>query len=99
MITIPKQLQQEGIRFVKLKPKEKVPFERDWQKKGCPHDDISLVEHLKTNGNYGVIGGGEKKLLIVDFDNQNVQEEAMKSLPKTLVVQTGSGMKHLYFLS
>jgi hypothetical protein len=45
------------------------------------------------------MGGGNGKLLIVDFDNDTVQEEITKKLPATFTVKTGSGMQHKYFFS
>ena len=92
---IPKQLQKEGINFVLLEKEGKKPFQRDWQKKTIEFDSQELISH---NGNYGVRGGGDLKLVIVDFDNEQVQEEVIKKLPKTFTVKTGSGLLHKYFI-
>jgi len=96
---IPSKLRIEGIRFVLIEPKGKKPFQKDWTNKNISWDNEELNNHLQKGGNYGVMGGGEKKLLIVDFDNEKVQEEVIKKLPKTFTVKTGSGLLHKYFLS
>jgi len=98
MDKIPIQLQNKDFNFVLLKPKEKIPFQKDWQKKEIKFDNLELISHLKDKGNYGVIGGGEKNLVIVDFDNKEIQEEVIQKLPKTFTVQTGSGLLHKYFI-
>ncbi len=84
---IPKQLQDKTINFVLLKEKEKIPFQTNWQKKKIMYSDVELVEHLNSGGNYGVIGGGEKNLIIVDFDSEEVQNKIIDKLPKTFTVK------------
>lgn len=96
---IPNRLQQRGIKFVLLEKSGKKPFQMEWQNKIIEYDNPELIEHLKKGGNYGVMGGGEKMLLIIDFDNEKVQEEVCKKLPKTLTIKTGSGKLHKYFSS
>ena len=109
MIEIPKQLQKSEFNFCLVnkwdakdkygKSIGKAPFESEWQKKGYKFNDPKLLQHIKAGGNYGVIGGGEKNLIIVDFDNAKIQEELIKILPKTFTVKTGSGLLHKYFFS
>ena len=72
---IPKQLCKPETNLVLLKPKDKVPFQKDWQKKDIRYDDAELLEHINTGGNYGVRGGGKTHLIIVDFDSADLQEE------------------------
>ena len=96
---IPQQLQHKGINFVLLEKSGKKPFEIGWQKKKIEFNDPKLMQHLVENGNYGVRGGGEKKLLIVDFDDEKIQEECLNKLPDTLKIKTGSGLLHLYYFS
>lgn len=96
---IPKQLKEKGIKFVLLEKGGKKPFQKEWQNKIIEYDDVELLHHLENGGNYGVMGDGEKKLLIIDFDNLKVQEEVCKKLPKTFTVKTGSGKLHKYFTS
>ena len=62
-------------------------------------NNLKLIQHLNNGGNYGVRGGGVKNLIIVDFDNENVQIEALKKLPETFTTKTGSGLLHKYFFS
>jgi len=99
MIQIPDKLKQRGIYFVLLESGGKKPLQNGWQKKKIEFDNQELLNHLETNGNYGVLGGGEKNLLIVDFDNQKVQEEVINKIPETFTVKTGRGMLHKYFTS
>ncbi|MFW6130139.1 MAG: phage/plasmid primase, P4 family [Atribacterota bacterium] len=98
-ISIPKQLQKEEIRFVLVEKGGKKPFQSNWQNKHIKYNDSELIQHLKNNGNYGVIGGGKKNLIIVDFDDEEIQKIILPKLPRTFTVKTGSGMKHLYFFS
>lgn len=96
---IPPQLQNNEIKFVLIRRGEKRPFQKSWQDKTIHFDDDELIKHLDKGGNYGVMGGGDRKLIIVDFDNDKVQDELKDKLPKTFTVKTGSGMSHLYFNS
>ena len=96
---IPQKLQLDGINFVLVERGTKKPFQMGWQNKKIRFDSQELLEHLSKGGSYGVMGGGEKKLLIVDFDNEKVQEELVTKLPETFTVKTGSGMIHKYFFS
>ena len=83
MIDITNKLKIKGINFVLLESKGKRPFEVGWQKKEMPFNNPKLIEHLKNNGNYGVRGGGQKNLIIIDFDDEKIQEDAIKKLPET----------------
>lgn len=96
---IPSKLQQEGIKFVLIEKGGKRPFQQEWQKKiiGCYNPE--LLKHIEQGGNYGVMGGGEKKLIIVDFDNARLQEELSPILPKTFTVKSGRGLLHKYYFS
>lgn len=93
---IPKRLQDPAINFVLLEKSGKKPFQQGWQKKEIKFDDEELTKH---EGNYGVMGGGEKNLIIVDFDAEKIQEEVLPKLPATFTVKTGSGLLHKYFWS
>jgi putative DNA primase/helicase len=96
---IPQQLKQKGIKFVLLEKGGKKPFQKEWQNKSIYFDDIELKQHIDLGGNYGVMGGGEKKLVIIDFDNERIQEEICNKLPITFTIKTGSGKLHKYFFS
>jgi P4 family phage/plasmid primase-like protien len=96
---IPQQLKQRGIKFVLLEKGGKKPFQKEWQNKNIEYDDAELLEHLNNGGNYGVGGGGGKNLIIIDFDNENVQNQITPKLPRTFTVKTGTGKLHKYFFS
>lgn len=96
---IPTQLQQKGIKFVLLEKSGKRPFQKEWQNKIIEYDNDELVFHINNGGNYGVMGGGEKGLVIIDFDNEDVQNKVCSKLPNTFTVKTGSGKLHKYFFS
>lgn len=96
---IPTRLKQEGIRFVLLERSGKKPIQKEWTNKNILFDNPELIEHIKNGGNYGVMGGGSKQLIILDFDNEKVQEEVCKKLPQTFTTKTGSGKFHKYFFS
>ena len=98
-IQIPERLKQKGMRFVLIEKSGKKPFQQKWQTKNIKYCDEELLNHLKNGGNYGVMGGGEKNLLIVDFDSVVTQRELDGKLPDTFTVKTGSGMLHKYFFS
>lgn len=96
---IPERLRQKGIRFVLLEKSGKKPFQQAWQNKIIEYDDVELENHIGLGGNYGVMGGGDKKLILVDFDNEKIERELVPKLPETFTVKTGSGRLHLYFFS
>ena len=98
-IMIPKQLQQNELNFVLIEKGGKKPFQPAWQKKEIKYDDEELQTHLNSNGNYGVLGGGQNNLIIIDFDNKELQDKLISILPKTLTIKTGSGLFHLYYFS
>lgn len=85
----------KNLKFCRIKKGTKKPFEKDWTNKPYSYDEISEFK----DENYGVLGGGEKKLVIVDFDDPKIQEEIIKKLPKTFTVKTGSGLLHKYYYS
>jgi len=97
MINIPTRLQEQGIRFVLVEKKGKKPFQLGWQKKNISYNDPELLNHIAKDGNYGIIGGNG--LILLDFDNKEIQEKALPLLPETFTVKTGSGMLHLYYKS
>lgn len=99
MINIPDKLKKEGVNFVLLEKGGKKPFQMGWQKKEIPYNDQDLIKHIEDGGNYGIMGGGNAGLILVDFDNKEVQDELLDKLPKTFTVKTGSGLLHLYYFS
>jgi len=99
VIQIPKRLQRKGINFVLVEKNGKKPFQKDWQNKIIEFDNGELLAHISENGNYGVRGGGVLNLVIIDFDNEQVQEKVIPNLPRTFTVKTGTGKFHKYFFS
>ena len=99
MIEIPKQLQKEEFRFVKLLKKEKKPFEDKWQsKKNYKYNDKELLDWISQDGNYGCIGG-YGNLRIIDCDKNEFTQEILKYIPNTLTILTGNKGTHFYILS
>lgn len=98
-IKLPDKLQQEYINFVLLDKNSKKPFEKEWPTKNIKYNSPELLTHIANGGNYGIIGGGEKNLIILDFDDKTIQEEIIKKLPNTFTIKTGSGLLHKYFFS
>jgi len=92
---LPHQLQNDLFRFVKLK--EKIPFENSWQTNGYKFNEPTLLQHLESQQNIGVIGG-YGKLRIQDIDDKKLADELIKKF-NTFTVRTGSGGCHFYFIS
>lgn len=90
----PKQLQSPDFRFVLIKPKDKAPYEMQWQRiRNYPFNHKRLALH---NGNLGIVAGFGN-LLILDIDDLNLIDEFDKKA-KTFSVKTGSGGRHYYYL-
>ena len=90
---IPNQLQKEEYRFILLNGK--IPFEKDWQNtNNYSYDCKKLLNH---KGNYGVLCG-KGFLLVIDFDDKDIQDKLIEKLPKGLAIKTGSGLIHKYFI-
>jgi len=92
-------LQNENINFVLLERSGKKPFQSGWQNKKISFKDAELISHLNNGGNYGVRGGGKDNLIIIDFDNEDLQKELINCLPETFTIKTGSGLLHKYYYS
>lgn len=96
-MNIPNQLRNENFRFCKVLRGEKRPFEGNWVDNNYTWNDQRLTQHISEGGNYGVIGGNGK-LLIIDFDNKEAMEKALTLLPTTFSVRTaGKGLLHMYY--
>lgn len=96
---IPTQLQDSAINFCLVNPRSKHPVENGWSIKDTKFNDSKLIDWLNQGGNYGIRGGGEKHLLIIDSKKQELQDKLEKGLPETFTVKTGSGKHHLYYFS
>src|SRR3990167_5840644 len=101
MATIPKTLENENFRFIKLRTKEKIPLEQGWTtNKNYRYDSPELQLHLKHGGNYGVCGGFGN-LVIIDCDIPEVSQAVEALLPETFTVKSGRTKnpgKHFYYL-
>lgn len=91
---IPQALQKDGFGFVKLKPKSKIPFEKDWQNK--PYSYVEIQTWVDAGNNYGV-QGGYGGLIIIDADTPEIDAIAKDKLPATLTVKTPRNGHHYYF--
>ena len=91
---IPHELQKDGFGFVKLKPKTKIPFEKDWQNK--PYSYTEIQAWFDAGNNYGV-QGGYGGLIIIDADTPEIDVIAKDKFPATLTVKTPRNGHHYYF--
>lgn len=98
-MSIPSRLRDLEFNFVLLGKKSKKPFENGWQKKEIKWNDKALTDWITQGGNYGIIGGGNANLVLVDFDDKDVEIEVVPKLPKTFTTKSGSGGLHKYFKS
>lgn len=90
---IPSQLHKQ--QFVLCQGKR--PIEKEWQKKGHTIQSKELQKHIYEGGNYGVLCG-VNKLIVVDFDDQHTQEKVLPVLPDTFTVKSGGkGLIHAYY--
>lgn len=95
---IPEQLKRDDFRFIKIRPKDKKPYEKGWQKNAnYKYDDKIIIDHINNKGNYGV-ATGFGNLIVIDFDNEEYQDKLLKHLPATFTVQSGGGLCHAYYI-
>lgn len=92
-IEIPPQLHEQ--KFLLVRPRDKIPLEKDWQNTAnYSHNDNKLTSHLDSGGNYGVLCGNG--LIVIDADEVPLQEHVEATFPSTFTINTGKG-KHYYF--
>lgn len=91
---IPQQLQKDGLGFVRLKARTKIPFEQDWQNK--PYSFAEIQSWIDQGGNYGV-QGGYGRLVIIDADTPEIADILANKFPETLTVKTPRQGFHYYF--
>ena len=84
---IPTQLKQ--MRFLRVRFKDKRPFEDAWQKNPYTYDEI---HKYFPKENYGVMGGKELRLLDDDTPNMELHKLYNENFPATMKVRG-----HLYF--
>ncbi|MEK6827067.1 MAG: phage/plasmid primase, P4 family [Nanoarchaeota archaeon] len=97
-LKLPKYLQNEKFRFIKLKKNSKEPVSGEhWKDHLLKYNDPELISWLKKGGNYGVVGGyGD--LRILDIDNKELAESMYKRID-SFTVQTCGNLYHFYFTS
>ena len=96
MSAIPKQLEENGLRFLLIAPKSKVPLELEWQKTNNYFlDNEKFNKHINGGGNYGVLCG--EGLIVIDADTGALNKIVEEKLPKTFSVKTSKG-KHYYYI-
>lgn len=95
---IPKQLQNEDFRFIKIVDGSKMASEQGWAlDANYSYNDPSFLEYLKGSKNYGVLCG-RGNLAIIDCDTQELAQKVSFELPPTFTVKTGSGNFHFYYI-
>ena len=100
-LRIPDRLKRnKDLRYVRIRKKEKKPFESKWQSENnYSGDSPKLLGHLAVGGNYG-IACGFGGLVVFDSDNEERLKElgVIATLPRTFTVRTGGGGTHRYYL-
>lgn len=95
MIQIPEQL--KDWRFILINHREKIPLEKNWPTTAnYSYNDPKLLDYLKKEGNYGVLGS--ENHVIIDGDTLEIQRAVEEHLPSTFTVRTGRGGKHYYYI-
>jgi len=87
-------------RFIRVSPQNKNPIDQEWQKTENLRTpiDVVLKAHLRSGGNYGVVGG--QGLTIIDADTPELDEILEQALPPTFKVRSpGSRLPHRYYLT
>jgi len=98
-VKIPEQLKKEEFRFIKIRPKSKLPLEKGWQKdNNYSFKDLSLLSYIQKNDIYGVLTGFGN-LVVIDCDLRLLETIVEKNLPETFKVRTPSGGSHFYYIS
>jgi putative DNA primase/helicase len=93
---IPKQLQNEEFRFIRLNGK--IPIDKEWQKlNNFKFNDTKILEH---NQNVGVVCG-KHNLVVIDIDGnyESTLAKINEILPKTYTVKTGKQGMHLFYIT
>ncbi|HLF18990.1 MAG TPA: bifunctional DNA primase/polymerase [Candidatus Omnitrophota bacterium] len=94
-MTIPQQLHNPDFGFVKLLPKSKKPFEKNWP--NHPHSLTDIQQWFNEGNNYGVLGGCGN-LVIVDADSPEMVAYAKEHFPLTFTVKTPKKGVHFYLI-
>jgi len=84
---LPKQL--KGLRFVRVRFKDKRPFEDDWQNKPYTYNEI---QQYFPQENYGIICGKDIRALDDDTPDELLKQLYHNNFPETMEVRG-----HIYF--
>lgn len=97
---IPEQL--HSWRFILLAPKTKIPtremdgWAENRETRTFTFNDEKLLNHLKNEGNYGIITGKDR--FVVAADTKEVEKAIEERLPRTFSVRSPRHKtKHFYF--
>lgn len=83
---------------MKIRQKEKKPFEPEWNtKRNYTYNDTEFQKWISTNANYGVLCG-IGNLVVIDSDKHEMTSAVNEMLPKTFTIRTGGGGTHNYFI-
>ena len=99
-LSIPNQLNDPRIRFIKVRPRGKEAIEKGWTTtKNYSIRDPEIVKHIQHGGNYGVTffdGSGAS----VDADTSEIQNALDTRLPRTFRYSTGreGHYQYIYFV-
>jgi len=82
----------------KLRFDGKKPIQMEWEStNNYSFDDSKFQLMMRMGFNYGVLGWHDN-LIIIDFDDLDLQNKVLPLLPKTFSVRSGGkGLLHLYF--
>jgi len=100
---LPRQLQNESFRFVRLGRRGTLyghrPIEKDWvYNNNYAYNNVKTMLHIENGNNIGIIGG-YGNLLILDFDKKEYQDIIAPKLPKTFTVSSGGkNLNHMFYI-
>ena len=105
-IAIPDQLRRDDLRFIKVKPADKVPAESAWPTvANYSHDEPGIALHTANGGNFGTFPASGSRLLIIDADDLARLDalDALAGFPATFTIESGSSTpeapkRHFYYL-
>ncbi len=93
---IPKHI--KDFMFVRVKPKSKVPFDRDWARDPGAHFTSDQIRPwIEQGNNYGVLTGPDSGVAVVDCDDPLYVKLFAERLPETFSVCSSVGKRHFYF--
>jgi hypothetical protein len=95
-LSIPNQLNDPRIHFIKVQPRGKEAIEKGWTTtKNYSIQDPEIVKHIQHGGNYGVTffdGSGAS----IDADTPEIQDALETRLPRTFRYSTGKEGHYQY---